>query len=167
MKLNAISPDTIAAAGSVAGSLFGGGGGASGRGASGAGGASTMPPVTISPAFQQSFTPQFSPAMQQQQDSPGATQTANPTQRVTGGQSAGGPTPGGGSIPGFPQPSFRDFSAPVSTPTFQNKSNYQSLITTGIIAITVILLAKMYKTSGKGKGKSITPKVKLLGASGK
>ena len=39
-------------------------------------------PVTISPTFKQEFTPQFSPVVQQQQDSPGADQTASPTQAV-------------------------------------------------------------------------------------
>jgi len=45
--------------------------------------APTPPPViTVAPVMQQAFTPQFSPTMQQQQDSPGASQAASPEQRV-------------------------------------------------------------------------------------
>lgn len=38
------------------------------------------PVITVSPVMQQTFTPQFSPTMQQQQDSPGAAQAATPVQ---------------------------------------------------------------------------------------
>jgi len=38
------------------------------------------PVITVSPVMQQQFTPQFSPTMQQQQDSPGAAQSAAPVQ---------------------------------------------------------------------------------------
>lgn len=41
------------------------------------------PTVTVMPTFQQQFTPQFSPTMQQQQDSPGASQAAQPSQEVS------------------------------------------------------------------------------------
>lgn len=41
------------------------------------------PVVTVTPTFQQQFTPQFAPTLQQQQDSPGATQAAEPGQKVS------------------------------------------------------------------------------------
>lgn len=46
------------------------------------------PTVTVAPTFQQAFTPQFSPTMQQQQDSPGAQQAAEPSQKVSTPQAA-------------------------------------------------------------------------------
>lgn len=50
--------------------------------------------ITVSPTFQQSFNPQFSPTMQQVQDSPGASQGASNVQASGGGQETTG---GGGS----------------------------------------------------------------------
>ncbi|MES9855939.1 MAG: hypothetical protein ABW166_04955 [Sedimenticola sp.] len=46
------------------------------------------PKITIAPVFQQEFTPQFSPVLQQQQDSPGAAQSATPRQEVVTSQVA-------------------------------------------------------------------------------
>lgn len=46
--------------------------------------------VTVSPNLQQSFTPQFSPNLQQQQGSPGASQGAQTSQSAPGGQMAEG-----------------------------------------------------------------------------
>ena len=52
------------------------------------------PTVTVTPSFQQQFTPQFSPTMQQQQDSPGAQQAAQPSQKVSTPQTVTPPPSG-------------------------------------------------------------------------
>ena len=46
------------------------------------------PRITVSPAMQQAFTPQFSPVLQQMQDSPYAGQAAQPTQTAAPAQTA-------------------------------------------------------------------------------
>lgn len=53
------------------------------------------PTITVSPTFQQQFTPQISPVFQQTQDSPGAQQAATPVQSAPGGQEATGGGSGG------------------------------------------------------------------------
>lgn len=47
----------------------------------------TAPEITVSPVLQQQFTPQFSPTIQQQQDSPDAVQASTPTQTAMTPQS--------------------------------------------------------------------------------
>jgi len=117
-------------------------------------------PTTISPAFQQSFTPQFSPTMQQQQDSPGATQTAIPTQQASTPQIAT-PTSGEGAmgpiLPEQPSPFSRDYERGSFTPTFQDKNNYNDLIKVGILAATALAVAAMFKPKGglKAIGKGL------------
>lgn len=81
--------------------------------ASGAGGnlplmpGGTSGPTTISPTFQQSFTPQVSPVFQQLQESPGATLSAQPIQQATGGQYAeGGSSRSPTSPPGLPSTNY-------------------------------------------------------------
>lgn len=71
------------------------------------------PVITVSPAMQQAFTPQFAPTMQQQQDSPGAAQATTPTQVTTPTQRAVSKSPTG-IIPSSTAPS--DFTR-ASTPT--------------------------------------------------
>lgn len=104
--------------------------------------------ITVSPSFQQAFTPQFSPVMQQQQDAPGATQTAAPTQYATGGQTA----VTGEGMPPIPMPSpglpsYLPTGEPEYQPTFQSQTpgQYQQLLTIGIIAAAAIMIANMYK----------------------
>lgn len=116
----------IAAA--VIGSQAGGGGGAGG-GAGGPSPAAAPRPdaTTISPAFQQSFTPQISPVFQQTQDSPGATQAATTVQRASGGQSAkGGGTSTG--IPGLDAPGASDFPNPPQLSTFERDFQYPDAV---------------------------------------
>ncbi len=48
--------------------------------------APAAPQITVAPVLQQEFTPQFSPVLQQQQDSPGAAQSAAPRQEVVTSQ---------------------------------------------------------------------------------
>ncbi len=112
-------------------------------------------PVTVSPAMQQAFTPQFSPVMQMTQDSPGATQAASPTQMTAPMQAArstgGGPatpygTPYPGTYPGsdygdWPRPpTFPEaFPDPYQRPVFQKTNgDMTKLLTTGIIAVAAI-----------------------------
>lgn len=49
--------------------------------------APVAPEITVSPVLQQQFTPQFSPTIQQQQDSPDAAQSSVPTQTAMTPQS--------------------------------------------------------------------------------
>lgn len=49
--------------------------------------APVAPEITVSPVLQQQFTPQFSPTIQQQQDSPDAVQSSVPTQTAMTPQS--------------------------------------------------------------------------------
>lgn len=117
-----------------------------------------LPPTdtatTISPAFQQSFTPQFAPTMQQQQDSPGATQTAIPTQRASTPQTTAITTGEGAMAPLAPPtlaPGF--WNDDKFAPVFQDKDkdNYQKLIMTGILAATAIGIATMFKPKRSNK----------------
>ncbi len=74
-----------------------------------------IPNITVSPNFQQSFTPQFSPTLQQQQDSPGASQAASPVQAAAPTQSA--PTPAATPAPApAPAPVASPIPAPVNPP---------------------------------------------------
>lgn len=113
-----------------------------------------LPPTetttTVSPAFQQAFTPQFAPTMQQQQDSPGARQTAIPTQRAATPQTTAIATGEGAMAPLAPPalaPGFWDDDK--FAPVIQDKDNYQQLIMTGILAATAIGIATMF-TRKKG-----------------
>lgn len=73
--------------------------------------------VTVSPTFQQQFTPQFSPTLQQQQDSPGAVQTSVPVQTTTAPQTASTE-----SREETPPPVI----APISEPTPRGESEIDS-----------------------------------------
>lgn len=100
--------------------------------------------VESGPVFQQQFTPQFSPTMQQQQDSPGGTQTATPTQYATGGQTVAP------SIPGIPGPPSLMPSYPVSPqPVIQTTDEMQQYLKWGIIGLIGIMGIKAYKNKGK------------------
>ena len=82
-------------------------------GAPGSGGGGESPLVstttTISPTFQQSFTPQVSPVIQVSQD--GGSQSASTTQRVLGSQQAkGGDADSGGAL-APPSPYASEYNA--------------------------------------------------------
>ena len=99
------------------------------------------------PVFQQQFTPQFSPVMQQQQESPGGTQAASPIQYAAGSQTA---TPG---IPG--QPSITPYPSPlplIERPVIQSSNMNQQYLKWGIIGLIGIMGVKAYKNNAK-KGK--------------
>jgi hypothetical protein len=122
-------------------------------------------PVTVSPAFQQSFTPQFSPVMQMAQDSPGLTQSAAPTQyaspSMTARTSAG--VPGGAATPGAPglplydaprrAPSFPEaFPDPYARPVIQQKDGGMTdLMKTGLLAVAAIGAIKLVGDRKKNK----------------
>lgn len=109
-------------------------------------------PVTVSPAMQQAFTPQFSPTMTMQQDSPGASVTAAPTQTASPTQAArtGMPMPGGSRTPFAPgqpdyyprerSPAFPEaFPDPFSRPAILQTGNGMSdLMKTGLLAVAAI-----------------------------
>lgn len=82
-------------------------------------------PTTASPAFQQQFNPQFSPTMQQTQDSAGANMSATNVQASGAGQNAQGgassPSPTGG-LPNSP------YANPVGAPQPWNVPEYEALI---------------------------------------
>lgn len=74
------------------------------------------PTITVKPSFQQAFTPQFSPVMQQQQDSPGATQAAEPVQVVEAPQTITAPSPVPAPIPvAIPVPTAPSGEAETTT----------------------------------------------------
>lgn len=77
-----------------------------------------MPDITVSPSFQQQFTPQFSPVLQQQQDSPGGAQTAQPDQVSTAPQST---VPATSVPPQIPTPITAPFSTPPLPFTFADR----------------------------------------------
>lgn len=126
-----------------------------------------MPDITVSPTFQQQFTPQFSPVLQQQQDSPGGAQAAQPSQTSTAPQStvpaATVPTaiplpitapvtsPAPFSLPAresVPVSIPRQITAPSSIqekPIEKEKENYMPLILGGV----GLLLLMMNKTRKK------------------
>ena len=92
------------------------------------------------PSFQQQFTPQFSPVMQQQQESPGGRQSATPTQYASGGQSV---SPG---IPG--QPSITPLPSPlplIEQPVVQTSDIQQQYLKWGIIGILGVLGIRAYQ----------------------
>lgn len=66
------------------------------RGAGAPGGGLEAPVTTVSPTFQQAFTPQFAPALVQQQSSPGAVAAPVTTMVATSEQRAAG---GGTTLP--------------------------------------------------------------------
>lgn len=143
MKLNGPLDTAISAAASVFG----------GRGGSSPTGGSSMPGVTVSPAFQQAFTPQFAPTMQQQQDSPGGVQTAVPYQLATGGQTA---RTGDPSMPGMPSMPYIPPAAPAlpslrpgDIPSFQQSDKYTGLIQTGIWAAAILAGISMWQKNKK------------------
>ena len=108
------------------------------------GGGGGMMQPGMGPSFQQQFTPQFSPTMQQQQDSPGGRQTATPTQYATGGQTA---APG---FPGIPGPPSLMPSYPVSPqPVIQTSDEMQQYLKWGVIGLIGIMSIKAYKNKGK------------------
>lgn len=119
---------------------------------------SSLPGITVSPAFQQAFTPQFSPVMQQQQDSPGGTQAATPIQYATAGQTArtGEGMPGAGPAPSMP---YIPQSGPISIPeipTVQQTDKYTGLIQTGILVAGLLAGISMWQGKrGKGGGRKI------------
>ena len=124
-----LDPGTIAAGASVLKTILGPGGGGG-----------QMP--SGGPTFQQQFTPQFSPVMQQQQDSPGGTQAATPTQYATGGPSAGAGIPGQPSITPFPSP------LPLTERSIQSDSAQQYL-KWGVIGLIGIAGIQAYKKRRK------------------
>ena len=81
------------------------------------GGGGLGPVTTVSPTFQQSFTPQFSPSIITQTDSPGAVATPTTTMVAEASQRAAG---GGTAITqptGFPP--AMPTTAPLRSPSFQ------------------------------------------------
>lgn len=128
-----LDPGTIAAGASVLKTILGPGGGGG-----------QMP--SGGPTFQQQFTPQFSPVMQQQQESPGGTQAASPTQYATGSQTA---TPGG--VPG--QPSITPYPSPLpltERATIQTDSAQQYL-KWGVIGLIGVVGIKAYQNKKRRK----------------
>lgn len=146
MKMNLGNPLLTAAATGIARGMTSGGS----RSAPppGTPGVTGQSPTTINPAFQQSFTPQFSPAMQQQQDSPGASQSANPTQRANVGQRAA-PFTGEGVVSPSREPLIPrgimpvGYDTPAYSPTVQSGGNYNNLIMLGVGGAIAIIITKM------------------------
>ena len=126
----------------------------SGGGSAPAGGTtqSTAVDVEVSPTFQQAFTPQFSPVMQQSQG--GGDQTASTIQEAGGGQTAGGGGPGL-SLPGFDAPTFADSSSPDFSPVSasvvpNNKMLIMGLLVAAGFAAFVIMQPKKPKPAPGG-----------------
>lgn len=132
------------------------------------------PPITVSPAQQQAFTPQVSPVFQQTQSSPGAVMTASPTQSARTGQEArssgpvthGAGLPSAGYIPRLPfgpSPALPEsFPDPYAQPVFQDidDTGMNDLIKTGLWGVGLI---GAYMLLGNGKkGKRKTSKSKTL-----
>ncbi len=127
-------------------------------------------PVTVSPVMQQAFTPQFSPTMTMQQDSPGATVTAAPTQTASPGQVARPLNrPAFPPIPGtYPGPDYGDWPLPVGsrTPGFPEafpsamptvyraggQTETGKLLTAGLLAVGAIgAITVMNRRKGRRK----------------
>ena len=121
-----LDPGTIAAGASVLKTVFGPGGGGGRMPAGG-------------PTFQQQFTPQFSPVMQQQQESPGGTQAASPTQYATGGPTAGPGIPGQPSITPYPSP------LPLTDRSTIQTDSSQQYLKWGVIGLLGIAGIQAYK----------------------
>lgn len=132
------------------------------------------PPISVSPAMQQAFTPQFAPVMTMQQDSPGAQVTATPMQTAPGGQAARTGAPGAppGTYPGdtrgdWPtplrgEPSYaRGPAFPEAFPDpfagqaeIEEKRSMTDLLKTGIIAAVAIgAIQVIGRKNGKRKKK--------------
>lgn len=82
--------------------------------------------TSVSPSFQQQFTPQISPTFQQTQDSPGATSAATATQYAPGGQRArtGGARTAPDLSPGAPGVGANSGGlplTPMTPPTFTDE----------------------------------------------
>jgi len=152
MKMNGpgmtlgLDPATIALAAGAVDAFTGGGGGG--------GGAAPMPPMSqdAKTVFQQQFTPQFSPTMQMQQDSAGATQAATPTQIATGGQTAVPSDVAPATMPTSPR-AMPSFPSPWETPVLQTSDNMGNLIKWGVIGLVGILVVTQFAGNGKGKKK--------------
>lgn len=169
MKLNSLGfvdtviPLAVSAAKAYAGSKGGSAPGAAPGAAPGV--PAPSGPVTVSPAMQQAFTPQFSPVMQMTQDSPGAVVSAAPTQYSSAGQSArtSSGTPGGAATPGAPglplyegpprAPGFPEaFPDPYARPVVQHESGGMTdLMKTGLLAVAAIGSIKLLSDRKKGK----------------
>lgn len=127
------------------------GGGSGGGGGAAPGG--MMPSMTSQPVTQTQVSPQISPVMTQQQDSAGASVSANPSQYAPGGQQAApsAAAPYGGSsapsIPGanFPAPAPQNYGQPVYQQASPINWNYLIL---GGIALTGFLIWNKSKKKG-------------------
>lgn len=97
--------------------------------------------------MQQQFTPQFSPTMQQQQDSPGATQSANPVQYATGSQTA---LPG---IPGQPSITPRPSPLPLIERPIVQSDQMQQYLKWGVIGLIGVVGIKAYQNKNKKRRK--------------
>lgn len=170
MKLGYIDTLLPIAAKAVTGAIgvkSGGGGGTSqpiARTAAQPGALPTSQPITVSPAMQQAFTPQFSPVLQQTQDSPGAVQSAAPQQYASPGQTArsGATVPGGAVTPGVPGvprfetpdrgPAFPEaFPDPYAQPVIQDSGGMPDLLKTGILAVAAVATIKLINDNRKRK----------------
>jgi len=171
MHLQGSAGDLIKTAGTAVANYYTGG--AAGAVIDGAGGGadrtgvlpdsaySPAPPLTtVSPAFQQAFTPQVSPVINAQIQSAGATATGAPVQQASGGQTARGggsrATPGGAPPTANPAPPVdgnfpSPFANPFNSPVVTRQTNYVPLMTTAIIAAA--LLGGVFLFTNKGKGK--------------
>lgn len=111
-------------------------------------GAPATGPTTVSPTFQQAFTPQFAPVMSQMQESPGARQIGAPTMYAPGGQAAATgvpPTPDMGMPPGGLSPyglpaTYPSGVTPFTGPVIgEDKGRgIPDVVIAGIIAATVL-----------------------------
>ncbi len=116
-----------------------------GTGAGGGGGGGVSPGGGT--PMQQQFTPQFSPVMQQQQESPGGTQSANPVQYATGSQTA---SPG---IPGQPSITPRPSPLPLVERPIVQSDQMQQYLKWGVIGLIGVVGIKAYQNKNKKRRK--------------
>ncbi len=110
------------------------------------GGSGSSSPSGGSP-MQQQFTPQFSPTMQQQQDSAGGTQSANPVQYASGSQSAIPGVPGQPSITPIPSP------LPLVERGIVQSNQAQDYLKWGVIGLIGVVGIKAYQDKNKKRRK--------------
>lgn len=97
------------------------------------------PTITVSPVMQQAFTPQFSPTLTMQQDSPGAAVTAAPIQAAAPEQAAMTPAPV--AVPPPTAPSVPEEPSPVTTGPAMPQPWYPSAPSPGPPPVTMPAVA--------------------------
>ncbi|MES9901020.1 MAG: hypothetical protein ABW148_18640 [Sedimenticola sp.] len=108
--------------------------------------------ITVSPTFQQDFTPQFSPVIQQQQDSPGAAQSASPEQIATTSQTA------------IPESTPSIIAAPIPAPISDVYSLPSTLPTPSKIPESITAPAQETQIFTPSKKENYLPIVLIAGA---